>query len=491
VTLAGYSVASLALLVLVRRSRSMKRISQLSIGIDLAAVSVLTVLSGGTDSQLVPIYMLIIVGAAVLLSPVSGMTAAIVSVSLLSLTYLGQTVGWVARCSEVNDAQGGVFRFVAVVSFLVLTAFLAAYLALNSSRLKFLNVEILESMNAGVAIVDLDANVQYLNSMGCRLLGQNPLAVRGAAVDRVFPGPAGAAIRSTLKTGVPASRMEVTLKTDQGADTPAGITTSVLSDRRRHIWGVAASFSDLSEVKRIEERLRHADRMETIAHSAAGMGHELRNPLACIRGGVDLLTEILPVGGEVAEVMELVARETQRLSTIVESFLDVSRVSSPVCAEHTFGEIWSEVESVLHAKFGGVLLTKVRLVLTPGSEEVVCWADLGQIRQVLINLTQNALEALADVGSIRVSCQYRRVDETAASTAGVEVFVTDDGPGVPRGFENRVFEPFYTSKARGTGLGLAVVKRIIEGHGGEVRLLTTLGPGTTFHFWLPPKGCGG
>ena len=485
--LGGYFGVGVALLLVVKRSRAMKRLSQLSIAVDLAAVTVFVVLSGGAESQLVPLYMLLIVGAAVLLSPISGMTAAIASVSLLSLTYLSQMMGWIPRCAELDNGQGSVFRFVAVISFLVLTAFLAGYLALNSSRLKFLNVEILESMNAGVVIVDLDGSVQYMNAMGCQLTGLESSDVRGAPIVAVLAGQAATAIRETLRTGVPASRLEVTINAGREDAIPAGITTSVLSDRRRRIWGVAATFVDLSEAKRMEESLRHADRMTTIAHSAAGMGHELRNPLACIRGGVDLLSEILPPGGEVSEVMELVTRETQRLSTIVESFLDMSRISSPVLEEHSFGALWQEVESVIQAKFDDPVREKVRIEVAPGSRDVLLWADLGQMRQVLINLVQNAIEALADGGDIDISCQHVRVEKRAGLPAGVEIVVRDSGPGIPRGAEGHLFEPFYTSKARGTGLGLATVKRIVEGHGGDVRLVTSDHRGTAFRIWLPSR----
>lgn len=484
-TLAAYLGFGVIVLLVALRSSAMKRLSQLSVGVDLIVVTVLVALSGGTDSQLVLLYMLVIVGVSVLLSPINGMTAAIASVSMLSLIYLAQSVGWATRCAPLGAGQGSVFRFVAVVSFLVLTAFLAGYLALAGSRLKLLNLEILESMNAGVAIVDLDGNVQYLNVMGLRLLGLEASSVRGEPVDRVLAGQAAEAIMATLRTGVPVSRREVSIASNHGGAIPSGITTSVLGDRRRRIWGVAATFTDLTDVRRMEERLRHADRMATISHSAAGMSHELRNPLACIRGGVDLLSEILPKDEEASEVMDLIARETQRLSTIVESFLDVSRIDSPVCEVHSFGEIWREVETVLRARFGQVLDNKVRLTLAQGSEEVALWADLGQMRQVLINLVQNAIEALADGGGIQVSCQYARAVAKEGLGPGTEIIVRDDGPGVPLGVGHRIFEPFYTSKARGTGLGLAVVKRIVEGHSGDVRLLADQERGSAFRIWLP------
>ncbi len=483
-TIAVYVLAAITLLVIVMRSPTPKAVGQASLAVDLLAVSAFVAFSGGTESQLVLLYMFVIVGASTLLSPISGMTSAIASVCSLSLIYFGQRIGLLPGCPELIEGQGSAFRFVAVLSFLVLTGFLAGFLAVSGSRLKLMNVEILESLNAGVVIIDMDGTVQYLNAMGSSLLGVRAEEVRGKPVDRLLTGGAGEAILGTLRTRVPVSRIEVSLPTPRGT-VPAGITTSVLTDRRRSMWGVAATFVDLTEAKRIEERLRHADRMTTIALSAAGMGHELRNPLACIRGGVDLLAEVVPQTGELAEVMGLITRETQRLSTIVESFLDMSRVSSPVKGRHMFREVWREVEQVLGLKFGDVLRSSVRLEVTPGSLDVWTHVDVGQMRQALLNLVQNAIEALAHGGRIEVSCRTAPSDGSEGSRAGVEIVVSDDGPGIPRGAEERIFEPFYTSKARGTGLGLATAKRIVEAHGGEIRLASSGPGGTAFRIWLP------
>lgn len=481
---AGYLVVGGAIFFLVQRRSLRKRASQASLAVDLSMVTLFVVLSAGTEGALVMLYMLVIVGAAILVSPVSGMTCAISSASLLGFVYLGQTMGVVASCTERGD-PAGLFRFVALISFFVLTAFLAGFLAFSGSRLKLLNVEILESMNAGVMLVDLDGSVQYINALGASILGLDPLGVRGRPVAEVL-GEAGAGpVLKTLSEGKPVARVEVTVPARGRGHVPLGITTSVLSDRRRRIWGVGVTFSDLSEVKRLEERLRHADRMATIAHSAAGMSHELRNPLACIRGGVDLLAELLPMDGETKPVLDRIVRETQRLGTIVESFLDMTRSRVPVPRTQPFAAVWEEVRPVLEARFREKL-SQVSLELEPGSAEVQVRADPDQLRQVLVNLVQNSLEALADGGKVRVSCRMVGPRREGLGP-GVEITVEDDGPGIPPADQRHVFEPFYTTKARGTGLGLATVRQIVENHGGEVRLVRSMPGSTVFALWLPAE----
>jgi len=411
--------------------------------------------------------------------------AAIASISLISLVYLGASSGWWPQCGRSGSSSETVFKFIAVMSFLMLTAFLSGYLAVKSSRMKLLNVELLENLNAGMIIADLDGKVQYLNSMGGELLGIVPGSARGKAVERVTQMKGINVLRETLDSGDPISRREVGIITHLGNIMPSGITTSVLSDRRRKMWGVLATFVDLTEVKRIEEKLRHADRMATIAQLAAGMGHEIRNPLACIMGAIELLNDILSDEKDIQDVTEIIFRETERLSAIVENFLDISRISAPRCTLFSFATLWEEVESVLHARSGEVAPGKVRIAATWEPADLQLNADLGQMRQALLNLVQNGIEALPGEGAVMVSSKRApKVDETGVES-GIGIVVRDSGHGVSDDRRDRIFDPFYTSKARGTGLGLAVVRRIVEGHGGDISLIDSGNSGAAFRIWVP------
>jgi two-component system sensor histidine kinase PilS (NtrC family) len=480
-----YAGTAVLFLVATLLAHDKKRMTRFGLAADLAAATAMVVLTGCAASKFVLLYMLIIVGSAVMLSPLTGVTVGIASVSLLSLSQLGESSGWWPWPANAQFSSNPVFGFIAVISFLMLTAFLSGYLGLKSSRLKVLNVELLESISAGIAIVDLDGNIQYLNMTGEALLGVRVDEARGKRAEEVIPTDGKNPFRQTLDNEQPLIRLEVSMMTKRGDVVPAGITTSILRDQTGRMWGVLATFLDLTEAKRIEERLRHADRMATVAQLAAGMGHDIRTPLACIMGAVELLEEIIPDSTETQDVVDIIVRETGRLTGIVENFLDISRISTLRHSRFSFGSLWEEVESVLGTKLQAVKDGRVRLSASWKPTNLSIWADFGQMRQALLNLAQNGVEAMPDGGTVNVLSEVTSRDGRFDGEAGVEIVVQDSGPGIPDDMRDRIFEPFYTSKAKGTGLGLAVVKRIVEGHGGEVRMVETSEAGTAFRIWIP------
>ncbi len=461
-----------------------KQLTTFGLSMDLAAATLIVGSTGGAESQFVILYMIAIAGSAVMLSTVVGLGVSVASVALLGLVHLGDTLRWWELCAGRPAEQGSFFGFVAVLSFLVLTAFLSGYLSLRGSRLMLLNVELLESFNAGTVIIDLDGSVQYLNRIGGGLLGVEPQHVRGSPVERVFVVPGINILRESLEAAQPISRQEILFTMPDGDQLPLGISTSILNDHRGRMWGVLATFVNLSEAKRLEERARHADRMSVIAQLAAGMAHEIRNPLSCITGAVELLKDMIFDNEELEEVTGFMVRETQRLSAIVENFLDLSRLDVPRCTMFPFENLWEEVGSVIRARYGELLGSKIALHAQWRPHDLLLSADLGQVRQVLVNLVLNALEAFPQQGRIDVEARYASRD----AVEGVEIMIEDDGPGIPHELRERVFDPFYSTKARGTGMGLAVVKRIVEGHGGDVKLGETE-YGTTFRIWIPLQAC--
>jgi PAS domain S-box-containing protein len=476
-----YLIIGILLYILIKSFRRKKLLAQSALGVDLIATTIIVGLTGGAQSQFVILYMLFIVGSAIMLSTLSGLAVAIASAAFLGILHLGNALRWWLLCPIPGAGQTQTFQFVAVLSFLVLTGFLSGFLALRGSRLKLLNVELLESLNAGIVIVDLDGTVQYLNRRGAQLAKVNQYRSRGERIESVLSTPLGSLIRESLRSRETKSRCETQLRTDDDQPIPIGITTSILHDRSGGVWGVLGTFVDLTDAKRIEERLRHADRMSTIAHLAAGMAHEIRNPLSCIMGAIELLDDLLTDKKELAEVSDIIIRESQRLSAIVENFLDLSRLESPRCSIFHINTLWDEVMSVMNTRYRSLLETSVELKLKYEPEDLTLNADLGQMRQVLLNLLINAIEAFSPGGGHIVTTA---VKERRDGNEGIRIIVSDDGPGIPEEYRPNLFDPFFTSKARGTGMGLAVVKKIIEGHGGDVELAES-NEGSTFQIWIP------
>ena len=253
-----------------------------------------------------------------------------------------------------------------------------------------------------------------------------------------------------------------------------GVSASVL----RKGLGLICSFQDLTEIKRMEERVRHADRLAAIGRFAAGLAHEIRNPIGSIRGSVEVLRESLRPHGNDRRLMDIVLRESDRLDGIIRDFLDFSRPPRLVRVETDLLGLVDEVLLLLANR------TPVSVHITREFPEptLKVSVDPGQIRQALWNLCLNAVEAMPDGGELRAEVRARGEAEA------VEIAVHDTGVGIPPTDRPHLFEPFFTTKPQGTGLGLALVHRIVEDHGAEIRVASE--PGRTCFTILLPVGGG-
>jgi two-component system sensor histidine kinase PilS (NtrC family) len=210
---------------------------------------------------------------------------------------------------------------------------------------------------------------------------------------------------------------------------------------------------------------------------AAGLAHELRNPLASISGCVELLRGAQGLTEEDGRILGIVLRETGRLDALLTRFLEFSRPTPPSRRRADLAAVAGETLDMFAADPAAAGLALARaLAPTPA------FVDPDQLRQVVLNLLQNAAQALRESGKggrIAVACE-------PAPDGGAAIAVEDDGPGIPPEVAGRMFTPFFTTKARGTGLGLAVVQRIVDGHGGSVSVQSTPGAGARFVVRLPP-----
>jgi two-component system sensor histidine kinase PilS (NtrC family) len=221
--------------------------------------------------------------------------------------------------------------------------------------------------------------------------------------------------------------------------------------------------------------MRQADRLATVGRMAANIAHEIRNPLASLTGAIEVLTSPLTAEDARERLSQIVARESERLNHIIKNFLEYARPAPLSIA--TF-DAAAAIEEVL-------LLLEHRA--SPGSLKVIRefapsmpWpVDAQQFRQILWNLCLNAVEAMPNGGELRVAAAVR--------CERLEVSVSDTGDGINAVDLSHVFEPFFSTKPEGTGLGLALVHRIIQDHGGEIDVRSAPGLGTTFTLTLPPR----
>ncbi|MBI4231562.1 MAG: FHA domain-containing protein [Planctomycetes bacterium] len=338
---------------------------------------------------------------------------------------------------------------------------------------------ILRCLGSGVVVVDSGGIVQRMNAYSCGLFGMREEEVRGAALDQAsWLAPLGKILVDVARDGIPRDRKEVVLQRAPGDDGRLylGVTAHPLRGPHGDRIGAIANFRDLTGIRALEEEVRRAGRLAALGQMAAGIAHEVRNPLNSIRGFAELLQE---QPGTNTEYLGIIVREVDRINRIVQDLLDFARIDRATADVFGLSDLVQDLLKQVTPEATGA---KVKVV-PPELEPLNARGSAERIRQVLLNLVRNAIEAMQENPPGRE--RELRLSVRAAAR-GVALRVSDTGPGIPDDVLSRIFDPFFTSKDRGTGLGLSICQKITEVHGGRLRVETALGKGTTFVLELPP-----
>ena len=456
---------------------------------DCALVTVFAAATGGANSQFVLFYVVVVLWAGVVLETTGGLaTAVVASTGYLCLAEVARFVLLDPGFAAPGRASAPVPYSPSLVLFLVALGAAAGSLGgrarrdRQTLRLKSREVErarldtdrILENMSSGVLTLDGDGTVLHCNRSAEDLLGQPLAVVRGRLCSDVFgegQRPLLDRIRTTLATGQAVTREEVKLRSHDGRTVPVGLSTSFLMDEDGSRRGVIAVFADLSEFKAIEERARRSETLAAIGQLSAGIAHEIRNCLNPISGSVEFLQRELTLDGENAHLMGLISQECERLNRFVTELLDYAREPRFHAESADLGDAIGDAMDLVRRH--PAYRPDITLDFTAAEDAPHVSVDREQFKRVLVNLLQNAIEALEGPGRVAV-----RILPTAGDH--VQVTVTDTGPGIPAEYLPRITEPFFTTKRGGTGLGLAIAARIMERLGGRLSVTSTPGAGTTF-----------
>jgi two-component system sensor histidine kinase PilS (NtrC family) len=352
---------------------------------------------------------------------------------------------------------------------------------------------ILENMSSGLIVSDPEGRVLTVNPAAESILGIGggpPLD--GLLIRDAFPGMPVLAeeLDMALRMGRPRQRHEIEIKRPEGTAVQLGISISLLNNEQDEIKGVIAIFQDLSEVNEMRERIRQADRMAAVGELSAAIAHEVRAPLASISGSIDMLKgEIEGLSGDNAELMDLIIRESERLDRIISDFLEYARLRKPSFTTSDIDRCLGEVVMLLKNAIPSGAGTRITV-----SSDLECSrisADDEQIRQVFLNLGNNACEAMGEGGNLRLSIYrtVRRLSEDRTEEECIEICFHNDGPAIPENVLPHVFEPFFTTRQGGTGLGLAIAARIVESHSGIIDVRSSDDGGTEFIVVLPVRRC--
>jgi len=344
---------------------------------------------------------------------------------------------------------------------------------------------VLDSMAGALVAVNMAGEILTFNHGAEELLGIAEADVLGRPFGERF-GPDGARLlEDALENGRESQRVEITLRTDDGSAVPVRLTTSLLRDERRTVYGAIATFVDLTALKRAEEQAARVDRLQALGRFTSSVAHEIRNPLTGIGAGIQFLSRSLASDTEQRENVEFILREMKRLDRIVQDLFDVTHPRSlQLRAEpvETAVRYTAQCLGTLCEERGVTLELDVQRDTPPVPH------DGDQLQQVLINLVKNAVEASPRGSSLRVSVAPVR---DGHRITGAAVRVEDQGPGIPAEHLRTIFEPFFTTKPGGSGLGLYISHDIVKRHGGSLTVASDPGRGTTFIVEIPVDGQGG
>ena len=440
--------------------------------VDFSIVASTVAFTQGPSSVFTFMFVMVVLEAGLLL----GLSQSIAVASIASAFMLQQLVVYAPSKSPFGSFELWYTFLVQCFAF-YLTASISGYWTQRLSRLQEFQREILDNLNSGFLIADAEGKIAVQNQAAQQILGLKSGQGPGCLVSEVLRVESGAEcpVTTALRHGQDFTSYEFRVRTESGKSILLGLTTNCMRDPHGKITGVIASFTDLTEMNAMREELRQQDRLAVIGELAAGLAHEIRNPVAVIRGAVEELGSGDQEEALQKKLREIALRESDHLNEIVSGFLQFAR--DPEVKRETIDavELAREVVELLRREHHGCARLKIDFE-RPGRPCLVS-GDATQIKQVFTNLCKNAIEAMRSDGTLRISVSNRG--------GPVEIRFDDDGPGIEPDKIGRIFEPFYTTKESGVGMGLAVCMRIVTAHDGTIMASSREKGGTSMKVLLP------
>jgi two-component system nitrogen regulation sensor histidine kinase GlnL len=455
---------------------------------DLAWTGMLLHFSGGVSSPgVVLLFVIVVVGTLVLPGVAPFVRPALASLALAASAtlYLSGSVPFPEAYLALNPSLTNTNRIVGMLATQVAALFVVDALGqLLSRRLheqRIFTGELLDQLGEGVLAVDRTGAVAYANAEAMRLLGLRE-QVQGVPVSGLLADPELAPVLA-LFTGASCPALERFVAPERRQ---LVLRVTELIDRRGRSIGRTMVIADETRLKLLEDSARRSEHLSALGEMAAGIAHEVRNPLTSLRGCAQELAELSAEAGQrdSADLARIMVGESDRLARIVEDFLAMSRLRQPVRGAVDLPSLIRELQELVSRRED--LPAGLHLEFHIDDEVPPALADADQLRQVLTNLLNNSLDALRAVSLPRLSCRVRNAGASSPLTiSGIEIAVADNGSGIPADLHERVFTPFFSTKSQGTGLGLALVQRIVREHEGALQLESAPGKGTTITVYLP------
>ncbi|MCA9667662.1 MAG: PAS domain-containing protein [Myxococcales bacterium] len=485
----GYAAAA-------RWMSDLRLLALVQIGVDVLTSVALVHLTGGVDSAFVLFLLLTPIATAVVIGQRAAIGVAVAGTVVLGVAAIAGTHGYLPELpgqKTVWDVttqaavrwvlvQGG-----AMFAVGALAGYLAQQLRSAAERVEAqqariedlaqLNSDIVRCLTSGLLTVDHDGRVMTYNAAAMEMLALEGDGALGQPLVELAPELAGAMAQRGGDDGEGAqlSRLEIQIERD-GQRRILGVSTSALAGAGGEQRGRIINFQDLTALRRMEQTMKRSEHLATIGRLAAGVAHEIRNPLGSISGSIELLKGEASMEPDSQRLLEIALREIERLDRLIADLLVYARPAEPDFERIDLGKETRGMVGRISGLMSGDTVPEV--VVSEASEDLWVEADVDLLSGLLWNLVRNAWQAgereRVEV-SVRALGEDRVVIEVSDQAGGLE---SEESV-------SRIFEPFYTTKAKGTGLGLAIAQRVVQDHGGTISVESEAGVGTTFRVELP------
>jgi two-component system sensor histidine kinase PilS (NtrC family) len=495
-----------------RRIKNLYRFAFSQIIIDQLFIAALIYFTGGKESFFPIAYIFSIIASSTIFYKRGAILSASLSSLLYGLLLLLQLHRWINPLGEpsVYDASQIFYSLIIYMATFYIVAFLSGAISeelkkkkkeliqkqVDYNQLEAFNQNIIQSLDSGLLTIDLSGNINFLNRTAEKILGQDGESLKDTSIYDLFPKINE--VVEQVKMKVPESssdyqRYETLLTNHEGGKIYLGFSFSPLTDPEGSLIGHTLIFQDITKFKEMEEQMKRVDKMAAVGALAAGMAHEIRNPLASLSGSIQMLKTELTLDDPQQHLMEITLRESERLNALITDFLLFAQPPQSHKIVYPIGKILEEtLDLFIHSPS---FHDGIRILRPSPREGIRISIDPDQMKQVFWNLFINAAQSMSNGGEIQVHLgKGNALGITSLSLSPpvrdkewVKISIVDSGKGIPLEEKEKIFEPFFTTKENGTGLGLSIVHKIVENHKGLIKVDSELGRGSTFTIFLPAE----
>ncbi|HMS84833.1 MAG TPA: ATP-binding protein [Nitrospira sp.] len=482
------------------RPEVLVRFAWVQIAVDFVIESVLIARTGGIESPFAVLYVISVTVASLVPRRRVGLLTASLCIILfglltnLQLYGFAEAWGWLPHprltAAETLQAFGVYALAFLVVGFLsgaLADQLRAADQSLREKeqglhRLQAFHENIVNSISSGVFTTDAYGLITSFNPAAEETTGYSSQQVQGRPWREVFnwqPGDVGNEGTESVSHNL---RFEIECKRADGNRLILGMTLGPLHERGE-TTGLVGVCKDLTQIRDLEEQMRRKEWLASLGEMSAGMAHEIRNPLGALAGAMQMLRKDVQADETNQRLVEIAVREATRLNAIITEFLQYARPPALQLAECDLNKVLAETFDLVQHE--ARTRTNITVTTAPCSDTLPAQVDQDQMKQVFWNLAVNAFDAMPKGGQLTVSTGCRKVDVAGRKGEVIEVSFHDTGGGISKKNLDKIFLPFFTTKKSGSGLGLAAVHRIVDLHGGWIKVESEEGLGTRFGVCLP------